>query len=66
MLYTCIAVNVCVCVCVCVCGEFARGTSTSSMDVGATKQVLCHGQQIGRDAPTFDEIRGKIVMAHKV
>jgi hypothetical protein len=36
------------------------------MDVGATKQVLCHGQQIGRDAPTFDEIRGKIVMAHKV
>jgi hypothetical protein len=28
--------------------------------------ALCHRQQNGRDAPTFDEIRGKIVVAHKV
>jgi hypothetical protein len=38
----------------------------SSMIVGASNRALCHRQQNGRDAPTFDEIRGKIVVAHKV
>jgi hypothetical protein len=48
------------------CGECARGKRTSSIKVGATKQARCHRQQIGRDTPTFDEIRGKIVVAHNV
>jgi hypothetical protein len=48
------------------CSKCARGTRTSSMDVGATEKSGVTDSRSGAITPTFDEIRGKIVVAHKV